>query len=127
MRAHIHHKDGNPLNNPIDGSNWQVLCRDCHRKLPKRKEYNLTGMTFAVFFSHWKYDEILQSRDCKCESCGSIFQPYKKREILYCTICNQRITNKRNAFSCDLKGTIHRECFPKWQEELSQGALLPDI
>ena len=26
----IHHKDGNPLNNPADGSNWENLCVYCH-------------------------------------------------------------------------------------------------
>ena len=26
----VHHKDGNPLNNPPDGSNWENLCIYCH-------------------------------------------------------------------------------------------------
>lgn len=26
----IHHKDGNHLNNPPDGSNWENLCVYCH-------------------------------------------------------------------------------------------------
>lgn len=26
----VHHKDGNPQNNPPDGSNWENLCIDCH-------------------------------------------------------------------------------------------------
>ena len=26
----VHHKDGNPLNNPADGSNWENLCVYCH-------------------------------------------------------------------------------------------------
>jgi len=26
----VHHKDGNPLNNPTDGSNWENLCVYCH-------------------------------------------------------------------------------------------------
>lgn len=26
----VHHKDGNPLNNPSDGSNWENLCVYCH-------------------------------------------------------------------------------------------------
>ena len=26
----VHHKDGNPLNNPADGSNWENLCLYCH-------------------------------------------------------------------------------------------------
>ena len=26
----VHHKDGNPMNNPPDGSNWENLCIYCH-------------------------------------------------------------------------------------------------
>ena len=26
----VHHKDGNPRNNPQDGSNWENLCVYCH-------------------------------------------------------------------------------------------------
>jgi hypothetical protein len=26
----VHHKDGNRLNNPINGSNWENLCVYCH-------------------------------------------------------------------------------------------------
>jgi 5-methylcytosine-specific restriction endonuclease McrA len=26
----VHHKDGNPNNNPPDGSNWENLCIYCH-------------------------------------------------------------------------------------------------
>lgn len=26
----VHHRDGNPRNNPPDGSNWENLCAFCH-------------------------------------------------------------------------------------------------
>jgi 5-methylcytosine-specific restriction endonuclease McrA len=26
----VHHKDGNHMNNPLDGSNWENLCVYCH-------------------------------------------------------------------------------------------------
>ncbi len=26
----VHHRDGNPRNNPADGSNWENLCVYCH-------------------------------------------------------------------------------------------------
>ena len=26
----VHHRDGNPNNNPADGSNWENLCSFCH-------------------------------------------------------------------------------------------------
>ena len=28
----VHHKDGNHLNNPPDGSNWENLCVYCHEE-----------------------------------------------------------------------------------------------
>ncbi|MEK6884066.1 MAG: HNH endonuclease [Nanoarchaeota archaeon] len=30
-RFEIHHKDENRYNNPLDGSNWEILCTHCHR------------------------------------------------------------------------------------------------
>lgn len=40
----VHHKDENRNNNPLDGSNWEILCKRCHQlhhncidKLPKNK------------------------------------------------------------------------------------------
>ena len=26
----VHHKDGDHMNNPPDGSNWELLCEHCH-------------------------------------------------------------------------------------------------
>ena len=34
----IHHKDRNRKNNPLNGSNWQILCHRCHQILHKCKE-----------------------------------------------------------------------------------------
>ncbi|OGW39146.1 MAG: HNH endonuclease [Nitrospirae bacterium RBG_13_39_12] len=33
----VHHKDGNPLNNPPNGSNWENLCVYCHEDQHSRK------------------------------------------------------------------------------------------
>jgi hypothetical protein len=33
----VHHKDGNPLNNPLDGSNWENLCVYCHEDEHSRR------------------------------------------------------------------------------------------
>jgi predicted amidophosphoribosyltransferase len=33
----VHHKDGNPQNNPPDGSNWENLCVYCHEDEHSRK------------------------------------------------------------------------------------------
>ncbi len=32
----VHHKDGNHLNNPADGSNWENLCTYCHEDIHSR-------------------------------------------------------------------------------------------
>jgi len=32
----VHHKDGNPRNNPKDGSNWENLCAYCHDDVHSR-------------------------------------------------------------------------------------------
>ena len=34
----VHHKDGNPGNNPPDGSNWELLCVYCHENEHARVE-----------------------------------------------------------------------------------------
>jgi hypothetical protein len=33
----VHHIDGNPRNNPADGSNWENLCVYCHEDEHNRK------------------------------------------------------------------------------------------
>jgi HNH endonuclease len=33
----VHHKDGNHLNNPPDGSNWENLCLYCHEDIHSRE------------------------------------------------------------------------------------------
>ena len=37
-----HHVDGDPMNNPVDGSNWRKLCVPCHR-LEDSARRRLTG------------------------------------------------------------------------------------
>ena len=39
----VHHKDGDHMNNPRDGSNWELLCVHCHENehgtLEQRRDY----------------------------------------------------------------------------------------
>lgn len=39
----VHHKDGNPDNNPPDGSNWELLCVYCHENEHARYEDFIAG------------------------------------------------------------------------------------
>ena len=34
----VHHRDGNHDNNPLDGSNWELLCVHCHENEHARFE-----------------------------------------------------------------------------------------
>jgi 5-methylcytosine-specific restriction endonuclease McrA len=34
----VHHKDYNHDNNPLDGSNWELLCMYCHENMHARKQ-----------------------------------------------------------------------------------------
>lgn len=54
----VHHRDGNPNNNPPDGSNWELLCIYCHdnehqrfmeagRSLQPKQEQDATYKAFA--------------------------------------------------------------------------------
>ncbi len=42
----VHHKDGDHMNNPRDGSNWELLCVQCHENehgtLEQRRDYEGT-------------------------------------------------------------------------------------
>lgn len=91
-RAHIHHRDGNPANNPPDGSNWQVLCPECHRKLHDGtdRKYNKGGIHVTVQFARWKRKGILQSRNNSCELCGvklGIGKDYSSKSAPKCAVC----------------------------------------
>jgi len=43
----VHHKDGNPRNNPPDGSNWENLCVYCHEDEHSR----------GILADYWDRDE----------------------------------------------------------------------
>ena len=39
----VHHKDGNHLHNPQDGSNWELLCIYCHENEHARVLDSMAG------------------------------------------------------------------------------------
>jgi hypothetical protein len=44
----VHHKDGDHMNNPRDGGNWELLCVQCHENehgtLEQRRDYEGTEL-----------------------------------------------------------------------------------
>lgn len=41
----VHHKDHNHDNNPVDGSNWELLCLYCHDNEHQKYLVGSTGVT----------------------------------------------------------------------------------
>ena len=39
----VHHRDHNHDNNPVDGSNWELLCLYCHEQEHSRRDVAETG------------------------------------------------------------------------------------
>jgi len=67
IKVQVHHKDHNRKNNPLDGSNWLVLCRKCHFSYhgEKRSENALGTLK-------------------QCPYCGIIFKSPNKN-IIHCS------------------------------------------
>jgi hypothetical protein len=40
----VHHRDGNHDNNPLDGSNWELLCLYCHDNEHQKYEEHLAAL-----------------------------------------------------------------------------------
>jgi HNH endonuclease len=43
----VHHRDHNHDNNPLDGSNWELLCLYCHEQEHSRRDAARTGTDSA--------------------------------------------------------------------------------
>lgn len=89
----VHHKDGNRNNNPLDGSNWEVLCKQCHQiihdctsKLPKR-------------VSRKKELELKLHQRYKCTTCiycETEFHPTHTGQKFCSRACYHHSRRKRN-------------------------------
>jgi hypothetical protein len=88
----VHHIDQNRKNNPVDGSNWEVLCRKCHQlhhncfeNLPvKKSKKNELGIE--------NYRRIYIY---KCENCGSDFHPTHKKQKFCSRSCSNKNRSKK--------------------------------
>jgi len=63
QRLLLHHIDGNPLNNPNNGSNWMFLCRSHHVKL----HFLLHKMNHANACNLMTKEMLLASRTEGCQ------------------------------------------------------------
>lgn len=120
QRAHIHHKDGNPTNNPPDGSNWEVLCGRCHNKIPKANHQG-DGVYITMVFAPWKRDEILRMKGNRCEKCGtevySGIYPTTRR-AKRCEWCERIIPKKKDQIQWRDGRIMCSLCFEKYSEEV---------
>ena len=125
-RAHIHHKDGNPINNPPDGSNWEVLCFRCHSKAEARrykdndnkKGNNKDGIYLTTRFAPWKRAEIIRDRGYRCEKCGVDLSLVRTRTSgkprPRCITCGLIIDRKRDEIHWKDGKIMCVECFDKY-------------
>jgi len=74
----VHHKDGNHMNNPPDGSNWENLCVYCHEDVHSRSVLGdyLEGTTTAREASLVFRDE--SDRDGPGSGLGALGEKLKK-------------------------------------------------
>lgn len=112
MRAHIHHIDGNPANNPEDGSNWEILCSICHNGIPKEKG-NHNGIYIVSLFAPWKRAEILVSKGNRCNRCGMEIYPgrYTNKPRPICYLCGRIIELESDRILWRDGKIMCRQCF----------------
>lgn len=113
----VHHIDENRHNNPLDGSNWEVLCKRCHQlhhdctnKLPKeprpKKLYKLKCKSCKSEFTNVRQDAKFCSRRCHydfkiihikrekiCLQCSSPYTAKKETQ----RFCSSSCSNKYRA------------------------------
>jgi len=107
-KAHIHHKDGNPLNN--DPRNWQVLCSKCHATTFSRAKKNPAGFYINIIFQHWLREEILQTAHHRCQLCGAAVGIIKHKQCDWCG----HMTNAATRVEWQNEKIMCKECFDAW-------------
>lgn len=110
-KVHIHHRDGNPLNN--NPSNWQVLCSKCHSQTFSREKKNEHGFQIVVIFKPWLRERILKAAHYRCQQCGTQVGDIKHKRCNWCG----RITTKANRVEWKDGRTMCKECFDDWTEQ----------
>jgi hypothetical protein len=83
----VHHIDGNRKNNPLDGSNWEVLCKRCHQlhhecitRLPSRQSLK----------NELRIHKNKLLKVFTCELCGKEFHPWNGKQ----RFCSRSCRNK---------------------------------
>lgn len=109
-KAHIHHKDGNPLNN--NPKNWEVLCAQCHRRTFSCEKKNHTGFTIRIFFQPWLREEILKTAHYQCKACGRKVQNSK---FTRCDWCHQ-VTKEGYRVKWENGKIMCQTCLDEWHK-----------
>ena len=115
-RAHIHHKDGNPLNN--HPGNWEVLCSTCHRALhcEQRREARQRGYSIVVIFRQELRSKILSKASYRCARCGAMVDDIgcnTQNRPQPCQWCH-RLVNKKERVTWQDGRIMCKDCFEEW-------------
>jgi len=105
-KAHIHHKDGNPLHNTWN--NFEVLCTKCHGKREKGSRKGKNYYIVVIFKPAFRQD-ILERAGYRCAECGAFVGDI---EHLRCGRCG-RVTRKKDARYWQNGQVWCKECFDK--------------
>jgi len=79
----VHHLDHDRLNNPLDGSNWEVLCRDCHIKYHKSVQVTQKERL------HIPKNKLIKTNVCLY--CQKEFHPHRKQQVCCSHSCAQKL------------------------------------
>jgi 5-methylcytosine-specific restriction endonuclease McrA len=111
-RAHIHHKDGNPLNNKIE--NLEVLCSWCHRHVGTASQGNHANYRIEVIFKPDFREQILERGDYKCHMCGALVGSIKH---LRCERCH-RVVPKKESVKWESGKIWCQNCFNEYVDRI---------
>jgi 5-methylcytosine-specific restriction endonuclease McrA len=89
-RVITHHKDSNPRNNPLNGSNWQRLCNSCHKKLhwePKKRFKNAKEASrFHYSLQKFKRKTLIEN---------AMYKKFGTRQFITTKVLSQRLSLSR--------------------------------
>jgi hypothetical protein len=115
-RAHIHHKEGNPLNNHL--GNWEVLYSTCHRAFHRlqQREARRKGFSIAIVFRPVLRRKILSEASYQCTHCGTVVDDIgcnTQNRPQPCRWCH-RLVNKKDSVTWQDGRIMCEDCFEEW-------------
>lgn len=124
-RIEVHHKNRNRLDNPTDGSNWEVLCRSCHaiehncgytlKHEAERWHSKLIPGMFGLEFDEELKEKVRNRDNYTCQICNKSQEDNKVKLAVHHVDYNKNNNSESNLISictcCHAITNFNRE---KW-------------